>query len=263
MEFRDFRPYTPGDDLRAVDWNIYRRLGRVFLRQFEELEDLALYMLPDLSRSMFFEAPPRVLGALRTTLALAAVALGEHDTVGVFPFAETLDLSQRPTAGKHRVLPLAEQMQAAAQRASAGEAGVRTDLAQSLDVLAQTRLREGLVVVVSDFFEPAGLEPVFDRLSRLRHRLLLVQLVRPIDRDPTQRPGFEGDLRLVDCETGAAEDVSVTPAALERYKVAYDAHSASLTAFAERRHAGFVRIDVDQPIVPQLAALFESGAFRP
>ena len=59
IEFRDFRPYSPGDDFRAIDWNIYRRLGRVFLRLFEELEDLPLYLMPDVSDSMFQEDPPR------------------------------------------------------------------------------------------------------------------------------------------------------------------------------------------------------------
>ena len=57
LEFRDFRPYAPGDDLRAVDWNIYRRLGRVFIRLFEELEDLPLYLMPDISGSAFLEDP--------------------------------------------------------------------------------------------------------------------------------------------------------------------------------------------------------------
>ncbi len=75
IEFRDFRPYVPGDDLRSIDWNIYRRLGRVFLRLFEEMEDLPLYLMPDVSRSMYFEAPPRALGGLRCALALAAVSV--------------------------------------------------------------------------------------------------------------------------------------------------------------------------------------------
>ena len=70
IEFRDYRPYAPGDDLRAVDWNIYRRLGRVFLRLFEELEDLPLYLLPDVSASLFLEQPPRAVGGHRDMVLL-------------------------------------------------------------------------------------------------------------------------------------------------------------------------------------------------
>ncbi len=83
IEFRDFRAYTPGDDLRAVDWNIYRRLGRVFVRLFEEFKDLPLYLMPDVSRSMFLESPPRADAGLRAALALASIALGQHDSVKI------------------------------------------------------------------------------------------------------------------------------------------------------------------------------------
>ena len=69
IEFRDYRPYTAGDDFRSIDWNIYRRLGRVFLRLFEELEDLPLYLLPDVSDSMWLEEPPRARAGLRAAYA--------------------------------------------------------------------------------------------------------------------------------------------------------------------------------------------------
>ena len=90
IEFRDFRAYTPGDDLRAVDWNVYGRLRKVFLRLYEELEDLPVYLLVDVSASMFHETPPRARAGLRTALALAAITLGQHDSVGVFPFSDDL-----------------------------------------------------------------------------------------------------------------------------------------------------------------------------
>ena len=251
LEFRDFRPYAPGDDLRGVDWNIYQRLHRVFLRQFEELEDLPLYLLPDVSASMFLEDPPRARAGLRTTLALAAISLGQHDTVGVFPFHESLVHAVRPTSGKSRTMSIAQAL-------SSIEPGGPTNLANAIRGLQSSRLREGLVAIVSDFFDPAGLEPMFEELAALRHRVLLVQLTRKTDRDP----GVTGDLRLVDCETGAVENVSVTPSVLERYRAAYDAFDARLAEVAEQRGAGLVRVDVDGPIVEQLAAVFEGGVFR-
>ena len=97
LEFQDYRPYTAGDDMRAIDWTIYRRLGRVFLRLFEEHEDLPLYLVPDVSQSAWQEpGRPRVKGGLRAALALAAVSLGQHDSVGVFPFSDDLSVLQRP-----------------------------------------------------------------------------------------------------------------------------------------------------------------------
>lgn len=253
IEFRDFRAYSPGDDMRAIDWNIYRRLGRVVLRLFEELEDLPLYLMPDVSASMFVEsgdgASPRAVAGLRAALALAAISLRQHDTVGVMPFAEDLRIAVRPQAGAGRTLTLAGHL-------AAIEPGGPTDLVRSIRRLKATRLREGLVAIVSDFFDPRGIETVLHELGGLRHRLLLVQLARASDRDPDIR----GDLRLLDCESGQAENVSVTPAVLASYRAAYDRFQEQLTEFARRRNAGFVRIDVDAPVVPQLAQLFESGA---
>lgn len=248
IEFRDYRPYAPGDDLRGVDWNIYGRLGRVFLRLFEEQQDLPLYLLPDVSKSAFLEQPPRALAGLRATLALAAIGLGQHDKVGVFPFAEDLSVLIRPQSGQGRVLTFA-------RRLAEVEPGGRTDLATCLRRLAGMRLRQGLLVIVSDFFDPAGIDAVVEALGQVRQRLLLVQLVKAADREPQ----LQGDVRLVDCETGAVEDVSVTAAVLESYRAAYDRFEESLTAFARRRQAGLLRLDVDRPVVPQLASLFEGG----
>ena len=69
LEFADFKSYVPGDDLRAIDWNIYRRLGRLFVRVFEERRDLPVYLLVDRSRSMFLETPPRIRASSRTTVS--------------------------------------------------------------------------------------------------------------------------------------------------------------------------------------------------
>ncbi len=250
IEFRDYRPYAAGDDLRSIDWNIYRRLGRVFLRLFEELEDLPLYLLPDVSESMYLEEPPRAKAGLRCALALAAISLNQHDTVGLFPFSGTLDVHLRPRAGKRRILQFADHL-------AAIEPGSSTDLVASLKRLGDMKLRTGLVAVISDFFDPAGIDAVTNALKLTRHKLLLVQLVRPSDRNPA----LNGDLRLVDCETGEAQEVSITPAVTARYQAVYDEFCNKLATFARRRDAGLLQLDVEKRVVPQLAHLFESGAY--
>jgi uncharacterized protein (DUF58 family) len=250
LEFKDHRAYAAGDDLRTVDWNVYRRLGRMFLRIFEELEDLPLYLLVDVSASGFHEDPPRARAGMRAALALAAISLGQHDPVGVYPFSDDVRVLVRPTAGKNRVLGLAQRM-------SELEPAGRTDLARALATFSTLRLREGLVVVVSDFFDPAGLDAVTAALGKLRHRLLLVRLKRAADAEPTLR----GDLRLVDCESGAGEDVSIGPAALERYRAAYARFEEGLASFALARGAGLLTLDADADVAPQLERLFAGGAW--
>jgi len=250
LEFRDFRPYSTGDDLRAVDWNIYRRLGRVFIRLFEEHEDLPLYLLPDVSKSSYLEEEPRVRAGLRVAMALTSISLGQHDTVGVFPFSDDLSVLMRPQSGKGRLMTYA-------RRLAELEPGGATDIAKALHRFGGMQLRPGLCVIISDFFDPAGIEFAVAAMKRLRHRLLLVQLVKKSDRNPD----VSGDLRLRDCETGAVEDVSVTSHVLDSYRAAYDRFETTLTEFARGQSAGLLRLDTDASVVPQLATLFETGHY--
>ncbi len=255
LEFQDYRPYVAGDDLRAIDWTVYRRLGRVFLRLFEEHEDLPLYLLPDVSGSAWVEDPPRAVAGLRACLALAAVSLGQHDTVGVFPFSSDLEVLQRPTSGKGRLMQLAARMSTLAEPAA--ERGA-TDLRQAMKRFRALGLREGLVVIASDFFDPGGLDAIKDALRGLRHQVLLIQLVRAGDRDPLAAHG-PGDLRFVDAETGEARDVSLTADVLARYQARYDEFSSGLASIARARGAGLLALDADEDVVPQIASLFENG----
>lgn len=255
LEFQDYRPYVAGDDLRAIDWTVYRRLGRVFLRLFEEHEDLPLYLLPDVSGSAWVEDPPRAVAGLRACLALAAVSLGQHDTVGVFPFSSDLEVLQQPTSGKGRLMQLAARMSTLAEPAA--ERGA-TDLRQAMKRFRALGLREGLVVIASDFFDPGGLDAIKDALRGLRHQVLLIQLVRAGDRDPLATHG-PGDLRFVDAETGEARDVSLTADVLARYQARYDEFSSGLASIARSRGAGLLALDADADVVPQIASLFENG----
>ena len=251
LEFKDYRAYVPGDDLRSIDWNIYRRFRRVFLRLFEELEDLPLYLMPDLSGSMWAENPPRARAGLRCALALAAISLRQHDSVRIVPFADDLLGVGRARSGANRIYSLAAEL-------SKLEPAGGTGLCDALARFRSHRLRNGLLVIISDFFDPQGAEAVVAELARSRHRLLLIQLARESDGDPK----LEGDLRLVDCESGRAEDVSITPAVIARYREAYERFQTTFLDFSKSRHAGFLRIDSDREVVPQLAELFPVGSHQ-
>jgi uncharacterized protein (DUF58 family) len=127
LEFRDYRPYSAGDDLKSIDWNVYRRLGRLVVRLFEEMEDLPIYLMPDLSRSMWQEDVPRAITAMKVAIAFASIGLDQHDRVGLFPFGEDLNTTVRPTSGRGRLSLIAEAMSRLGETARKQQAG--TDLA--------------------------------------------------------------------------------------------------------------------------------------
>jgi len=248
VEFCDHRGYVPGDDLRRVDWNVYRRSGRLFLRLFEQPEHLAVHVLLDVSDSMFFETPPRADAARQVAGALAAVALNELDRVAIYPCGAELGSLLRAPGGKaglRRMLAEIEQL---------GPAGP-TGLSAALRRFAGLRLRRGLLVLVSDFFDPRGIEDVLEALRRVRQRLLLVQLVRATD----AAPQVPGEFQLVDCETGGRVEVAASPRVLARYRAAYQRFNNALHEFAMRRGAAHLRLDADRPVLPQLGGLFRGG----
>jgi uncharacterized protein (DUF58 family) len=248
VEFRDFRGYVPGDDLRRVDWNIYRRSGRLFLRLFDEPEDLPVYILLDVSESMFFDVPPRADAARQMAAIMAGVSLNQLDRTGIYPFGEDLVPPLAPTSGRHalpRVLGYLERLKPAGP----------TDVKRSLARFNALPLRGGLVALISDFFDPHGIEPVIQALRSLAHRLLLVQVVRESD----AAPGLDGELRLVDCESANRLNITISPDVLQRYRRAYDGFCGRILDFAARRQAAHLRLDADRPVLEQLRAIFVDG----
>lgn len=253
-DFADFKPYVAGDDLRSMDWNIYRRLGRLFVRVFEERQDLPVYLLVDVSHSMFVERPPRIAAALRTALAVAGVALAQHDAVTLMPFADDMAVQLRGLSGTAGVARVAQAL------AGLKPAGDGTGLAAALDRIGAMRLRRGLVVVVSDFFDDGGIGPVVAALERLPHRLLLAQIVKPYDADPALYPDLAGDLLIDDGEGDHAVALAMTPPVIERYVALYRAFQEALAGVASLRGAGLVRIDADRDVIDQLMSLLGGGA---
>ncbi len=225
------------------------------IRLFEEMEDLPIYLLPDLSHSMWNEDQPRAIAAMQAAIGLAAIGLDQHDRVGIFPFGDELNVSVRPTSGKGRISVLADALSRIASTAREKKTG--TDLASSINRFKGLGLREGMVVILSDFFDPHGADAVLSELRSSRHKPLFVSVARETDR----QPALSGDVRVRDCETGAVADVSINETVLARYRDAYDAHFETLQTFVKQRQGGWLQLNADEDVMTQLASLFEGGRF--
>ena len=158
-----------------------------------------------LSASMYGDDGVRIRAALKAALAMAAISMNQNDTAGLVPFGDDLRLITRGETGKVSIMRFARHL-------AALEAQQQTNLAGSLETLSSLRLRPGLLLILSDFFDPAGLERFTVATGKLRHRMLWIQITRPSDAAPT----LQGELRLRDCETGEVTDIAVTPAVLKR-----------------------------------------------
>jgi uncharacterized protein (DUF58 family) len=254
QEFTDVRPYVPGDDFRTVDWHVFQRLDKVFVRLFLQDEDLPVYFLLDQSASMARSAPSgagpsRSVVAARAVAALCYVALNHMDRIAVHPFANEPLQPLPGSSGKnafHRLLAFLAAL----------PAGGGTGLVEAVQRFNARKLRRGLCVLVSDGFDPRGPEAVLGALAQVPHRLLLLRPVHPGEDRPAH---LRGEVRAVDCETGQSIEVSVDDGLLQRYQAAYRAFGEQLAAFLHGRGGGTLLLRTDEPVVPQLATLFQHG----
>jgi uncharacterized protein (DUF58 family) len=223
IEFADHREYTPGDDFRYLDWNVFARHDELLLKRFQEEEDLHVYILLDCSASMSVGSPPKFDYARRVAAALAYIALADLDRVAVVAFAGDVVADFPLTRGKARILSLLKFLERLPPR------GTSTDLKRSAQsfVHRMQGLRRGLAVVVSDLFDANGFQPGLDVLRHHRYEPHVVQLFDRAEADP----GFKGDLELLDVETGALEKVTVTERNLRQYREVFNAYLESVRQY--------------------------------
>ncbi|MEO7192997.1 MAG: DUF58 domain-containing protein [Vicinamibacterales bacterium] len=248
LEFADHRAYSAGDDFRHIDWKAYKRLNRLLLRLFDEEQDLPIYLLIDISRSMAEAA--KFDHARRIAAALCYVGLAHLDHVTLVPFAGGLGREINPGRGKGRIFRVLQQLDAL-------DAGGTTDLAESLKQFSSRRRRTGLCVVISDFLDPKGPEDPVKMLSVHGHEVFAIHVTSRHD----SHCDVYGEVRLLDIETGRTQDIDVTPAAAAAHHRAFEAHAAALAQFCARYRLGYIRADVSQPFEDIVLNAFRSGQF--
>ncbi len=251
MEFRDYRGYLPGDDLRRIDWNLYQRSGSLFLRLFEEERNLPVYVLLDCSDSMFFEDPPRANAAKQAAAVVIAAALNQQDEPRLYSFGSDLRRHQLSISSR-RALPAV--MEELSRLGAAGE----TNLPRVLSKFGALRQRKGMLVIVSDFFDPGGIKVLAESLHGMAHKLLLVRLAKEGD----AKPDLEGELLIEDCESGGDLRITVTKEAIEGYEKAFGEFEEGLLEFSNQRQAGYVRLDADGDVLDQFIEIFNDGVIQ-
>ena len=223
-EFADYRDYVPGDDLRYLDWNIFARLERLFIKLFHEEEDLTISILVDLSASMNFGTPPKMRFALQVTAALAYIALGAEDRVAIYPFDQDLRRPLPPMRGRRNARRVFRYL----EEQGPGEG---TDLKRSLETFARSAPRRGMVILISDLLDPGGFDEAIRTLAAGRVESFLVHLLSPEEIEP----GLHGDLRLIDVEDASAAEVSISRNLLEVYRKTVDGFRESIKDSCSRR----------------------------
>ncbi len=237
VEFADYRDYTLGDDLRQLDWNVYARLEKLFVKLFIEEEDLTVTFLVDGSASMAQGKPDKLVFAKRAAAALGYIALAAEDRVVLASLAGRTGRRRAALRGSGRAFRLLAEL-SAIQPAD----GITDLVAACRHALAQVSGR-GVLVLVSDLLDP-GAERALRDLAATGSDVIVLHVLAPDE----LAPDLEGDLRLVDAESGATVDVTLDLAARERYAERVEAWRADLAALAAKRRIAYVPLTSDVPL---------------
>ena len=223
VEFADHRNYVLGDDLRYLDWNLFGRLDKLFLKLYEEERELPVRIFLDASESMSFGEPSKFDFARRVAAAVGYVALCGFDRVSLHIFpeltpsgpvrtqAETLELASR---GALRAVRGKKSAMQYFQNLSALSCGGTASFNASLARGALQAGQAGIAVVLSDFLDPAGYEAGLNSLVGRGFQINAIQILAPEELTPTTF----GDLRLVDSESGAEQEVTFGKYRLNAYQ---------------------------------------------
>ncbi len=236
VEFADYRNYVVGDDLRFLDWNLYARLDRLFLRLFMEEEDLHFYVLIDNSASMDFGTPTKLHYARQVAAALGFIGLVNLDRVVVEAFNDRIVQALpalRSRRSLWRLLDFLNKLEPAGP----------SDLAQALRTFSLKHSGKGVVVVLSDFMDKNGYA---DALRYLVARQMDVYVIQVLSQEEID-PDLTGDLKLVDVEDADAAEVTVNLPLLRRYQENLAAFRAELHDFCVRRGISCLFTSTDVP----------------
>lgn len=236
QEFLDHRSFHQGDDLRAVNWRAYMRFEKLFLKMFQIEPRVPVRLLLDISASM--EAgtgpgePTKFDYSRKLAAALMYVGLVRLDSILLQPFSSRLLDPFLCSGGRHRFQPAENYLRALTP-------GGKTNYFETARQYLTTYPQRGLTILISDFLDDADCYRPLQYLADFGHELLLVQIWGSEDREPT----LEGEIELVDAESGAQVKLMVNKDACQSYTEAFDAHTAEIRKLALRnggRYAGLV-----------------------
>jgi uncharacterized protein (DUF58 family) len=237
VEFADYRNYSLGDDLRSLDWNVFARLEKLFVKLFIEEEDVTVHVLLDGSASMDTGAPSKLLFGKRAAAALAYVGLASYDRVNMAVLQGRAARRMPAVRGTGRVFRVLSDLSAVQPHDGP------TDLAAAARHYAAQITQRGPLLLISDLFDPQA-ERAIAELAGTRCQVAVLHTLSPDELDPP----LEGDLTLVDRETRGQVNVTVDLATLDRYKERLSEWQAGLERTCSRRGAAYLPISTTLPL---------------
>ena len=237
VEFADFRNYVPGDDLRFIDWNLYARLEKLFLKLFLEEEDLHFYALIDASTSMDFGEPTKLQYAKQLAASLGFIGLTRADRVKIETLGSTHRRPGPVLRGRSSMWRMVEYLDGI-------QPGENVPLAEGIKNFCLRNHGKGILVLISDLMDKAGYEHAFRFLVAQEMDVYVIHTLCPEELNPE----LKGDLKLVDAEDNDIAEVTVSRPLLDRYKRTLASFIDGAREFCTRRGMNYVMASTETPV---------------
>lgn len=236
VEFADYKNYVKGDDLRFLDWNLYARLDRLFIRLFQEEEDLHFYVLIDNSLSMDFGTPSKLHYSRQVAAALGFIGLCNMDRVVACAFNDNVTQTLPAVRGRKSLWRLIDFLQ---KLEPAGPSNLR----ESLKTFTMKSSGKGIVVLLSDMMDKEGYEDALRYLVARQYDIYVIQVLCQEELEPE----ILGDLKLVDIEDADEAEITVSGPLIRKYKQNLAAYQAGLQDFCNRRGITYLMASNKEP----------------
>lgn len=253
MNFEEVRPYTPGDEIRAIDWNVTARTGEPYIKKFTEEREMTVMILLDVSASGDFGSVSESKREMAAEVAaiLAFSAIHNNDKVGLLLFSDRVELFIPPKKGRHHILRLIREMLYFSPQ------GRGTDLSGALEYLNRVITRRSLLFLISDFLAPDFSRPL--TVTAKRHDTVALQVIDPAEESLPD----VGVVLLEDPETGEQVEVDTSRKAIIRgYGRLAEERSKELGFLFGARGVDTLRLRTDRDYLPVLRSFFDRRGRR-
>jgi uncharacterized protein (DUF58 family) len=237
VEFADFRNYVPGDDLRFLDWNLYARLDKLFLKLFLEEEDLHFFALIDASTSMDFGTPTKLHYAKQLAAALGFIGLIRADRIKVEALGGALKEAGPVLRGRRNLWRLLEYLDGI-------QPGLNVPLAESVKNFCLRCSGKGILVLLTDLLDKSGYEQALRVLLAQKMDVFVIHILSPEELNPD----LQGDLRLVDSEDADSAEITVSRPLLDRYQQTLAAFLTGARDYCNRRGMTYIPVNTRIPV---------------
>ena len=237
LEFTDYRRYEPEDDLRHLDWNVYARLEKPFIKLFQADEELSVSILIDTSQSMSFGEPSKLEYAKQIATALGYITLANTDRISLYTLSDRLSSVLPSTYGKSHYTRIEKALFPI-------ETGGTTQLNECLTHLSVYQPKVGVVVILSDFLDSNGYREGINSLLGRDYTVSLIHIQSPEEIELLP----QGEWQLEDAETGETKEITINDETLQHFRGKMNTFRSTLQNFCKQKGINYINLSTEMGI---------------